>query len=60
MGTVMYTIDEMKNRAKILKEYLRAGGFNITQSSCYNALAKMHGFENWNIFQDYLKKQEKK
>lgn len=51
----MTRLEEIKSQAQILKEYLREGGFNITQSACYNAVAKMNGYENWNTFQAKLK-----
>lgn len=54
----MTRLEQIKAQAKILKEYLREGGFDITQSSCYNAIAKMNGYENWNTFQAKLKTEE--
>lgn len=44
-----------KKQAKILKEYLHAGGFEISHSACLIAIAKIHGFKDFNTMTGRLK-----
>lgn len=54
------TKDLLKAQIKILREYLKAADFELSQSSAYHAVSKMYGFENWNTLSAHLKEETKK
>lgn len=54
----MTTLSEMKSQATILKNYLKQNNATITHSACLHAVAKMHGYKDWNVMSAYLSKQE--
>ncbi|HAU0369115.1 TPA: hypothetical protein JBF73_07855 [Legionella pneumophila] len=42
------SIDKVKKQATILKEYLKEANIEMSHSSCLHAVAKIHGYKNWN------------
>jgi hypothetical protein len=48
----------LKAQVKILKDYLKEGGFPITQSSSYVLLSKLYGFNGWNELSAFLKNED--
>lgn len=44
----------IKHQASILKEFLNAGGKEISHSSCLQVVSKMYGFANWNTLKAQL------
>lgn len=53
----MITLTTFKSQANALKNYLNQNNASITHSSCLHAVAKMHGFKDWNTASAYLKDQ---
>lgn len=47
--------EAIKQQVSILREFLKEP---ISQSSAYNCIAKIYGFENWNTFKATLDKSE--
>lgn len=53
------SLEIIKKQARVLQEFVKLEeGKKLSLSSCYNCLAKMWGFENWNQFSAILNKQE--
>lgn len=52
----MLSIAEIKRQASLLKDFLSQTNAAISQSSCLQAVAKMHGFKDWNTLSANLKK----
>ena len=48
----------IKKQARIMCDFLKAANDKISLSACYNCIAKMWGFENWNQFSTILKEIE--
>ena len=43
------SVDQFKNQAKKLREFLAKSGTEISHSACLEAVAMMHGFRDWNV-----------
>lgn len=54
----MISRNEIKRQATILKEFLSQNNATISLSSCLQAVAKMHGFKDWNTMSATLKKKQ--
>lgn len=54
----MLSRDQIKQQASRLKEFLNQKDSTISHSTCLLAVAKMHGYADWNIMSAALKKQE--
>lgn len=48
-----------KMQAEILYQFLNSSNNKISISSCYEALAQMYGFKNWNILSAKIKNMDK-
>lgn len=46
--TVPVSISVAKNQAKTLKDYLKQANAGISHSACLHAIAKIHGYKDWN------------
>ncbi|GEM_PF-4803125 len=55
----MITLTEVKNQAAVLKEYLKQNNSGISHSSCLHAIAKIHGYRDWNTMSANLEKKQK-
>ncbi len=55
----MITLTEIKRQASILKDFLKQNNSEISQSSCLQAAALMHGFKDWNTASAALKSKVK-
>lgn len=51
------TINEVKKQAILLKAFLKQKDIDIKLSSCYQIIAKMNGYDDWNTMSAQLKKQ---
>ena len=49
-------IKDPKKQAAILKEYFKSKNIDVKLSYCYEAISKMHGYENWNTYSAILKR----
>jgi hypothetical protein len=49
----------LKTQAHILKEYLKTKKIEIKLGYAYEAVAKMHGFENWDTCSAFYKMKQK-
>jgi hypothetical protein len=52
------TKDILKSQVKILREFLKANDIQLTQSSAYIVLSKIHGFHDWHELSEELKNKE--
>jgi hypothetical protein len=50
----MFTIENIKLQASILKSYLLTKEIDLSHTSCLHAIAKIHGFKNWNTLKGLL------
>ncbi len=55
---ITITKERLKSQVKIIREFLATKDFNLTQSSAYILLAKLHGCKDWNILSAILKNEE--
>jgi len=46
----------IKEQVKIMREFLKSGGTELTQSAAYNLIAKMYGIADWNTLSAMFKK----
>ncbi len=53
----MISLIEVKRQAALLKDFLIQNNTAISQSSCLQAVAKIHGFKDWNTLSAALKRQ---
>lgn len=53
----MNSLIEIKKQAKILKSFLSNQNQDISLSSCYQAIAKMNGYKDWNTMSAELENQ---
>lgn len=56
----MIKLTEIKHQAAILKNFLKQNNSEISQSSCLQVVAQMHGFQDWNTASASLKSKVKK
>jgi len=54
---VILTKEIIKNQVRTLRIFLLEGGYKITQTSAYQCLAKIYGFENWTALSNELTKK---
>ncbi len=50
--------ETIKRQVKVIRDFLAANEISLNQSSAYNCVSKMYGFENWNTFSAFLNKKE--
>lgn len=55
MNSDTLTADDLKAQAKRLKEHFSAQNITLSHSEALEALAKQHGFKNWNVLSANLK-----
>jgi len=46
----------LKAQVKIVREFLKEGNMNLTQSTAYILVSKMYGQKDWNTLSALLKK----
>ena len=49
----------IKRQVEIVRNFLKEGHQDISQSSAYNLISKMYGARDWNTLKAYLDKQLK-
>lgn len=54
---IQLTNDSVKSMAKALRDFLATAEIELNQSNAYGAIAKIAGYENWNILSAKLKSQ---
>ena len=55
MTTPTLTTDDLKRQAARLKEYFAAKNISLNHSAILEALAKQHGYKDWNVLSAKLK-----
>lgn len=55
MNSDTLTAENLKAQAKRLKEHFSAQNITLSHSEALEALAKQHGFKNWNVLSAKLK-----
>ena len=51
------TKELIKEQVNILRQFLKNGAQDISQSASYEVIAKMYGYENWNILASKLNEE---
>jgi hypothetical protein len=46
---ITITKEVLREQIKILREFLKEKGQDVTQTSCYHLLANMYGLRNWHV-----------
>jgi hypothetical protein len=52
--------DVLKSQAEVIRAYLKVAGMDLSQSSAYQLLAKLYGFNGWNELSAALKIEDQK
>ena len=50
---------KIKNQVKIMRSFFKEKDILLCLGHCYELVALMNGFENWDTFRAHLKKLEK-
>jgi len=56
---VVLTKEIVKDQVKTLRVFLSEGGYQLSQTSAYQCMAKIYGFESWTVLANKLKESKK-
>lgn len=56
---LMLTKEIVKDQVKILRIFLLKGDYKLSQTSAYQCMAKIYGFESWTDLANELKQEGK-
>ncbi len=53
---IVITKEFIKEQVRIMREFLKSGGTELTQGAAYNLISKMYGVADWNTLSAMFKK----